>query len=394
MSSARVVLVIDSLQRAGAQRQLVRLFLALHQRAVDVQLITYQPVHFLLPDIPMALRNRVISLAHRQRAPLPVLAWRLRRALVRARAQVVISFLRGAAMLVGLARRSGLRFGWIASERSGTLDNESPWRVAAYLRLIRAADRVAPNAHAMADVLAAAGVERERLVVMPNGLALDPDALATPVDRAFDPPRLLVVGNRVPAKNHGALYQALGRLKDRPWVLDHLGRCGDHPEEDRAAQQAIDEHGLHDRIRERGRQPDVGRWYAQATALLHPSRSEGFPNVVLEAWAWGCPVVVSDRGDLPRIVEDGRTGRVARLDEPGHLDQVLAEVLDAPGALAPVAIAARQELAAKYTIDAVAERWIALIEGVRPDVSRAVRSTPPSGSPSLMRDPDYAHTES
>jgi len=56
-----------------------------------------------------------------------------------------------------------------------------------------------------------------------------------------------------------------------------------------------------------------------AYALLHPSHREGFPNVVLQAGAMGCPVICSRIEGNVDIVEDGVTGM---LFEKGDEDQL------------------------------------------------------------------------
>ena len=63
--------------------------------------------------------------------------------------------------------------------------------------------------------------------------------------------------------------------------------------------------------------PDrVDDWYASADALIVPSRWEAFGLVVPEALRNGLPVLCSDRGALPDLVEDGRTGRHFALAVP------------------------------------------------------------------------------
>jgi glycosyltransferase involved in cell wall biosynthesis len=47
-----------------------------------------------------------------------------------------------------------------------------------------------------------------------------------------------------------------------------------------------------------------------AKFLVHTSESEGCPNAVMEAMASGLPVVAMEAGDIPRLVEDGKTGFV------------------------------------------------------------------------------------
>jgi glycosyltransferase involved in cell wall biosynthesis len=58
-------------------------------------------------------------------------------------------------------------------------------------------------------------------------------------------------------------------------------------------------------------------------ALVVPSRWEGFGLVALEAMRAGRAVVASDRGSLPEIVDDGRTGVLVRPLSPERLAATL-----------------------------------------------------------------------
>jgi glycosyltransferase involved in cell wall biosynthesis len=51
---------------------------------------------------------------------------------------------------------------------------------------------------------------------------------------------------------------------------------------------------------------------SESTMLVHTSESEGCPNVVMEAMACGRPLVATDAGDIPSLVEDGTCGFVIR----------------------------------------------------------------------------------
>ena len=64
---------------------------------------------------------------------------------------------------------------------------------------------------------------------------------------------------------------------------------------------------------------DVSTFLRGARFLVHTSESEGCPNVVMEAMACGLPVVAMDAGDIPYLVEEGRTGFVVRQGEEDNI---------------------------------------------------------------------------
>jgi glycosyltransferase involved in cell wall biosynthesis len=61
---------------------------------------------------------------------------------------------------------------------------------------------------------------------------------------------------------------------------------------------------------------DVPDLMCEADLLLHPSISEGIPNVVQESMYLGLPVVASDAGGLPEIIANDRNGWIIDTDQP------------------------------------------------------------------------------
>lgn len=119
-----------------------------------------------------------------------------------------------------------------------------------------------------------------------------------------DDPIILYVGRLIEAKGLGELMDAFQTvLRHQPHA--QLAFAGE------GAMKA----GLMDRIQHQGWQAnvrllgglapgEVADWMSSADVLALPSWSEGYPNVLVEALACGCPVVASRVGGIPEIVRD------------------------------------------------------------------------------------------
>ena len=74
----------------------------------------------------------------------------------------------------------------------------------------------------------------------------------------------------------------------------------------------------------------LARWYASGDVFVFPSTTETFGNVIVEAHASGLPAVVVDAGGPPELVEPGRTGYVARPNDPASLAEQVEKLLRDP----------------------------------------------------------------
>ncbi len=81
-----------------------------------------------------------------------------------------------------------------------------------------------------------------------------------------------------------------------------------------------------------GRVPhqDVAQWVRSATVLCLPSLREGCPNIVLESLAVGTPVVASEVGAVPQLIQHYEWGKYVPARQPKLLADALLEFLNAP----------------------------------------------------------------
>lgn len=136
----------------------------------------------------------------------------------------------------------------------------------------------------------------------------------------------LCVARFIPKKNLGHLLEAYARYvsvegdESRDLVLSGSG-----PLEGELRRQ-VAAAGLEGQVHFAGfrQYPDLPALYAQAVALILPSRSDQWGLVVNEAMAAGVPVIVSDRcGCASDLVREGENGMVFDPDEPEALQRCL-----------------------------------------------------------------------
>ena len=105
-------------------------------------------------------------------------------------------------------------------------------------------------------------------------------------------------------------------LDDAPTA--HLVLLGSGAEE-AALRRQVEQSGLTRRVAFAGFRRDVLACLAAADVVVNPSFTEGLPNVLLEAFSLGRPVVATDVGGTAELVQDGRSGWLVPAGNPAAL---------------------------------------------------------------------------
>lgn len=239
-------------------------------------------------------------------------------------------------------RRAGSRAVWVAA---GLLEHR--WR-----RLARR--------HPVAVVgpeLARQYAGACQVVEIAVSLVEEEDLARTPAVEALLPRRLLSVGRLDPEKNPLLLADVLALLhaQDPRWSLVV---CGDGPLEG-ALRTRLEDLGLGGAAELLGKVPlaELERWYRRSDALVHVSWTEGFPQVLLEAFAHGLPVVATAVGGVPGLARGS-----ALLVPPGDAVALAAalESLEDP-AVRRALVAAGMRTARAHTGTSQRESVLALL---------------------------------
>ncbi|GBE15300.1 putative teichuronic acid biosynthesis glycosyltransferase TuaC [bacterium BMS3Abin14] len=133
------------------------------------------------------------------------------------------------------------------------------------------------------------------------------------------------VGRLIPEKGFPVLIEAFGLMKtrgERPFLLI----VGDGPERERIS-SAISRTGLSGSVSLLGIREDVEDIYRASDFFVLSSLSERSPLAVLEAMAAGLPVVATRVGNVPGMVEEGRTGFIVPPSDPSALAGAMERVM-------------------------------------------------------------------
>jgi len=114
---------------------------------------------------------------------------------------------------------------------------------------------------------------------------------------------VIQASNLLKHKGHNISIEAFKLLQSRHPELQ-LVLLGDGPEKENLKQQSL---GMSN-VTFVGKQTDMGSWFSAADIFIHPSHSEGLGSVILEAIQAGLPVIGTNAGGIPDIIENNVSG--------------------------------------------------------------------------------------
>ena len=357
-----VALVITDLNVGGAERALVSLTVRLNPQR-------WQPAVFcldkrgLLVDTLLEANVPCECLNIRRQHPLQAVT-RLARGLRRFKPQLVQSFMFHANLLTRFAA-PWAGSPWVIGGLR-VAERERRWHlILDRLTAVLSTGSVCVSHGVLRFSRDIAGLDPERLTVIPNGIEVAPFVAAVPVPRA-------ALG--IPANVHLALYVGrLDRQKGLPDLLQaaeqviserpdwHLALAGDGPSRDWLIRHIVDSELLRGRVHWLGRRNDIPSLLRSADVLVHASLWEGMPNSVLEAMAAGIAVIGTAVEGTEDLIVPGRTGWLVPPHDAVSLARVLLEAAESPERLRRYGRAgqlrAEHEFSLEQTVAAYEHLW-------------------------------------
>lgn len=196
----------------------------------------------------------------------------------------------------------------------------SPAARSATVRTLARAHCVIVLGEVWREFFASMGVPRERIVVLPNPVAL-PAGLPKRLGRSCV--RLVYLGLFARSKGVFDLIDALTRLRPECLGRTRLVLAGNG--EITQVRDLVERRGLARfvEVRDWLGASERDRLLASADAFVLPSYAEGLPMALLESMAWGLPVISTTVGSIPEHVHDGMQGLLV---QPGDVSELAGAI--------------------------------------------------------------------
>jgi glycosyltransferase involved in cell wall biosynthesis len=361
----RILQLIPTMDRAGAEKQLCMLAEGLPRDEFDVHVCA------LTRGGPMAERlveaGVPLTIIGKRWKLDPQAFWRLKQFVAELRPDIMHAWM-FAANTYGFAAAKvcGVKH-FVVGQRC-----VDPWKSRLQLAFDRAmarrSDRVVVNSEGVRDFYAKHGSPAERMRVIPNAVRMP---APSPITR-----RQLLDELELPENT--CLIGVIGRLwpqkrvKDAIWAADllkvvrkdvHLLIIGDGPQRDRL-RRFRDQCHMQDRAHFLGERGDVAQMLPHFDVLWSTSGYEGQSNVILEAMAAGVPVVATDIPGTRELVVPEVTGSLVPVGHRAGFAKYTERILNDPALAARFSAAAKERVAAEFSAAKMIERHASLYREV------------------------------
>jgi len=213
-----------------------------------------------------------------------------------------------------------------------------------------------------ADLVSSYHLPPSKITVIPWGVPIDPDisgpATTSSIIDKYNLPETFFFYPAVtwPHKNHLCLLQALKILRDEHSLSPSLVCTGAITDFRKTLEEAAHSAGIRQQVRYLGFVPadDLRGLYRAATAMVYPSRFEGFGLPILEAFQAGTPVLCSNSSVLPEVAQNGAL--YFDPDDPVKLATLLLQILEVPQMRNRLEEAGRQVLS-QYSFEKTARQF-------------------------------------
>lgn len=359
----RVALIIDSLSKGGAERQVLYLAEELARLGCEVEVLYYYDEQYSYERLTGS--DVSFTLLSRRGGPL-LLFRRMWRFLWRGSFDVVHAF-----------KDQACIYGCLAAKAAGVPVVLAGYRCHYQGRgLTRLCHRLlnhtiqgwVVNSRAIAASLVEhIGTDPAKCHVIYNGIDADrfqvplsPGEARSALGVAADVPIVTIIGRLRPEKNHALFLDMAAVVHGRmPRVRFIVVGDGEELEALEAQAKRL---RIAPVVRFLGSRSDIPEILAATDVYVLTSRDEGLPNTVLEAMSAGRPVVCTEYAGVEEALEDGQQGFVVPNRDPAALAAHVCELLADPALREAMGRRGRERVAARFSRRALGEQSLKLYQ--------------------------------
>ncbi|MFN4164112.1 MAG: glycosyltransferase [Ferrovibrio sp.] len=361
----RLLIVIGSLERGGAERHLAQVLPQLVREDYEVEVFCLMQ----RGELAQELERGGVKVSGRFARPNPGFRrWVAlgQRALFLAirlliRRPHIVHFFLPSAYIIGapLAMITFCRAKVMSRRSQNHYQDRSRWIGRVERMLHSRMDAVIGNSRSVVEQLRGEGVADHKLHLLYNGVELATFEGSTPKDvarRALNVESsalvFVVVANLIRYKGHEDLLEALAIARQtlpESWVLLCAGR--DDGIGHRLVEQ-VDRLGLSGHVRFLGPVSDIPSLLSGADIALLPSHEEGFSNAIIEYMAAGLPVIATDVGGNAEAVDQDRAGLIVPARNPQALAAAISQLASSPEQCIRFGQAGKQRVARYFALEA------------------------------------------
>ncbi len=166
-----------------------------------------------------------------------------------------------------------------------------------------------------------------------------------------DVPVIVQVGMLRPEKGHEFMLKLLSRLKQEGRAFRWLVVGGGCPESEARLQFQVDNLGMQNDVLIAGNVFPASPVYRIASLLVMPSENEAFGMALAEASAFSVPVLASQVGGIPDVIQHNRTGTLLPAGDASAWIHALNDFFNYPERFYKMACQARVDVENRFDID-------------------------------------------
>jgi len=259
--------------------------------------------------------------------------------------------------------------GWIENDRKGKiLTKLDKW-------LLRYFDHIVAVSDKMKKEVVGVGVNGKNVSVLYNALVIenyrrDPDDSIFRKQFGIKDEMFLVgnIGRLSPEKGQADFIRAAAEVlkycKNVKFAL--IGSGSDET----YLRELADELNIRDSVIFTGYRNDMLQVYNSLDLVVQSSRTEGMPNVILEALAMETPVIATDVGGTLEAIINNYTGILIRPGDPRELAEKIIEYLKNPGLLAGMVKNGRKLIEMKFNFTERTEKLCRIYDALMREKAR------------------------